>query len=453
MFGFEYDDICRTMDAETYAVAKYLEQSVSDPAPTYTPDPVMPPTRDSLKGEPAGQMARLYLALTQPTTRRPRHLVISNEYPTMKKIYAGGFVHRRVKGYLDTGLEVDVMAFGRGHVPAVSEYEDVRVLHGYVHELQTLLLMRNYDSVSVHFLNSQVWNTLLPFLQDLNVIVYIHGYEARGWVRTAERPLGIAPYKSQVHRTRFLQSFWKSVVGDAAARLQFVFVSEWARSMVEDDMKVTFPSDRVTVIPNYIDAQTFTPRRKHPDLRYKVLWARTAHTRTYGNDLAIQAIQYILERDCDKLFHFEIFGGGTYFSEFRAAFEGVDQVCIEERFLTHEELAQAHSRNGIFLVPTRLDTQGVSRDEAIMSGLVSATNEVCAIPEFVDSRIALLAGAEDGPGLGRLIWELSEDPARFVRMSAEGHLHAESKSGWGNTVAREIQLMRAAETEAKQAHG
>lgn len=35
-----------------------------------------------------------------------------------------------------------------------------------------------------------------------------------------------------------------------------------------------------------------------------------------------------------------------------------------------------------FWFPTRMDTQGVSRDEAMCSGLVPITNKVAAVPEF-----------------------------------------------------------------------
>ena len=50
-----------------------------------------------------------------------------------------------------------------------------------------------------------------------------------------------------------------------------------------------------------------------------------------------------------------------------------------------------HKKNGIFMVPTRLDSQGVSRDEAMSSGLVPITNNVAAIPEFVDDTCGMLA--------------------------------------------------------------
>jgi glycosyltransferase involved in cell wall biosynthesis len=41
-------------------------------------------------------------------------------------------------------------------------------------------------------------------------------------------------------------------------------------------------------------------------------------------------------------------------------------------------------------VPSRTDTQGVSRDEAMSSGLVPVTNAVAAIPEFVDDTVECL---------------------------------------------------------------
>lgn len=36
------------------------------------------------------------------------------------------------------------------------------------------------------------------------------------------------------------------------------------------------------------------------------------------------------------------------------------------------------------LIPTRADTQGVSEDEGMSCGVVPITNNIAAVPEFVD---------------------------------------------------------------------
>ena len=62
-------------------------------------------------------------------------------------------------------------------------------------------------------------------------------------------------------------------------------------------------------------------------------------------------------------------------------------------------------------------TLGVTRDEAMASGLVPVTNPVTAIPEFVDDRCAILAPGEDAEAMARGISLLYEHPERFAAMS------------------------------------
>ena len=64
-----------------------------------------------------------------------------------------------------------------------------------------------------------------------------------------------------------------------------------------------------------------------------------------------------------------------------------------------------------------MDTHGVSRDEAMSSGLVPVTNAVAAIPEFVDGSCGILADAEDADGMAKGIEKLFHEPALFTSMS------------------------------------
>src|SRR5690606_7139241 len=92
---------------------------------------------------------------------------------------------------------------------------------------------------------------------------------------------------------------------------------------------------------------------------------------------------------------FRIIGDGPLFDETVAPLMNFKNVKLEKRFLTQDEIAALHKEYGLFLTPTRMDTQGVSRDEAMSSGLVPLTNAVAAVPEFVDETCAILAPEED----------------------------------------------------------
>src|SRR5690606_878219 len=91
------------------------------------------------------------------------------------------------------------------------------------------------------------------------------------------------------------------------------------------------------------------------------------------------------------------------------------------------------------LVPTRGDTQGVARDEAMASGLVPVTNSVGAVPEFVDDGCAVLAPPEDAEAMAAGIVSLLADPMKFKRMSAAAAARARTQSGIDDVIAREIE--------------
>ena len=78
-----------------------------------------------------------------------------------------------------------------------------------------------------------------------------------------------------------------------------------------------------------------------------------------------------------------IIGDGPLFDDLIKPLKHFTNVKYQKTFLQHHQIAKIHKNYGIFLIPTRMDSQGVSRDEAMASGLVPITNNVAAIPEFV----------------------------------------------------------------------
>ena len=64
-----------------------------------------------------------------------------------------------------------------------------------------------------------------------------------------------------------------------------------------------------------------------------------------------------------------------------------------------------------------MDSQGVSRDEAMSSGLVPITTDITAIPEFVDSDSGILTPPEDYKSMAAGIIELYKNPNKFLEMS------------------------------------
>ena len=64
-----------------------------------------------------------------------------------------------------------------------------------------------------------------------------------------------------------------------------------------------------------------------------------------------------------------------------------------------------------------MDSQGVSRDEAMSSGLVPITTDITAIPEFVNHECGILTPPEDYKSISKGIIELYNNPEMFLQMS------------------------------------
>ena len=127
-------------------------------------------------------------------------------------------------------------------------------------------------------------------------------------------------------------------------------------------------------------------------------------------------------------------------------------VVIERRFLTQQEIARLHKDYGAFLCPSRMDTQGVSRDEAMASGLVPITNAVAAIPEFVSDQEGLLAPGEDSSALAQGIRRLAQDPQLFKRLSENAALRVRQQSGKRQVIEQELSLFVIATPKATLAN-
>lgn len=438
-------DIGRTYRAEELLTYLFMENQhlKGRIGQTFTSAPIAPPATSDLQAKMEYDVLRAYLRTTSATsqTGRPRHLVIANDYPKRGHEYGNGFIHQRVKKYQEYGSAVDVMAFGKRLSRGIYRYQGVDVLSGYVHELAGLLASKTYDSVSIHFMNSEMWNVVHSHFETTDFYVFIHGYEARRWIRQPYEHANIKSIQQSIDRTLILQSFWQHVSASDIGPKKFIFVSDFWRKAVSDDMEIVFPPNLQEVIHNVIDTKLFSYEPKPVDQRLRILWLRSASARNYGNDIAIECLKLLRQTHYWNDLDIRIIGDGKYFVEFEKEFERESNVTIERSYKTHEQISKLHKDYGIFLVPTRLDSQGVSRDEAMSSGLVPVTNSVAAVPEFTDEGCAILAPAEGAHEMAAGIIALIEDPERFLQMSKAASERVRAQSSEWLTVQREAQIM------------
>lgn len=223
--------------------------------------------------------------------------------------------------------------------------------------------------------------------------------------------------------------------------LHLVFVSNSFSKEVFEDIGYELLREQYSIIHNPIDTQKFKYIKKDVHQRKKILSIRPFASRQYANDLSVKAILELSKKPFFDELEFHIVGDGKLFDETIEPIKEFKNVTIERKFITQTEIAQLHKEYGLFLCPTRWDSQGVSRDEAMASGLIPITNAVAAIPEFIDSQSGILAPQEDYKKLTEGIEKLYYDEKLFLQMSESAHQHVMSRDK-DKVVIEELDVFR-----------
>jgi FkbM family methyltransferase len=369
------------------------------------------------------------------------YLVISNNYPEYGELYRNAFLHRRVCEYREQGLSVDVFRFKSDRPSGFYEFNNIDVTSGYREELHQALESGNYKKVLVHFLDEAMWEVLKYYVDRIQIIVWVHGADIHSWHRRQFNLTTQQQKERAIEASQQRLAFWKRLFSDPHPNLHYVFVSQYLFNEAIEDVGISLPESQYSIIHNYIDTDLFNYIPKEVEQRKKILSIRPYATRMYANDLTVEAILELAKKPYFSELTFHIIGDGVLFEETVSPLKQFDNVILEQRFLLQDEIADIHKDYGIFLCPTRWDSQGVSRDEAMSSGLVPITNNIAAIPEFVDETCSRLAPPEDALALAHAIEELYENENLFSELSAKAAKQVREKRGFQQTIAVEKNLI------------
>lgn len=370
-------------------------------------------------------------------------LVLSNQYPTPESLYRNMFVHKRVVSYRDVGKLCDVMRMNLQVEEAYREFEGINIVDGSMRMLASILDSGQIDTVCVHFLDELMWSVLKNYTDRVKICVWLHGAEIQPWWRREY----IYHTKGELERAKkqseARMSFWAGIFNqlNSYPKLHFIFVSQYFADEIFADNKITLEKERYTIIHNCIDTNLFQYVQKTPDQRKKLLSIRPYANEKYANDLTVKCIQELAKKDYFSELEIRIIGNGELFDRTLKPLQKYENIIIEKRFLRQDEIAAMHRQYGVFLTPTRMDAQGVSRDEAMSSGLVPVTNAVAAIPEFTDTDCAILAPGEDYKAMAEGIDSLYHDEEKFMKMSANAAKRVRNQSSSQYTIDKEIELI------------
>ena len=376
-----------------------------------------------------------------------RILVVTRSYPAHGDLYQYPFVHRRVLGYIAAGHDVAVFRPAQNDEPVSYEFEGVTWHSGNSALFRRFVESFSPEVIAAHGFDERMHEVLNAIDYTVPTRAWLYGSEIPGFFRAkalaiaspAERERALAAVEARRH-------FWQAFLDKPPENFRLVFISKSSVQLFREDIVDGLSDGDFAVIPIAIDTDLFRYRKKAPEDRFRILMIRPFDSWTYGNDLAVSAIARLSGSAAFDRLNFTIIGDGPLFDETLAPLPKVANVRVERRFLTQAQIAEQHGGYGIFLVPTRLDTQGVSRDEAMASGLVPVTNRVSAVPEFVDESCAGLAAPDDAEGLAAAIQEMIDSPELFLARSVAAAERVRRQSGHQHIIPTELALLADAAT-------
>lgn len=370
-------------------------------------------------------------------------LILTNAYPSEEHLYKNMFVHKRVKAYKEQGVLCDVMEFNKRVDQSYREFDGVSVVSGQEDMLRNILSKSTIETVCVHFLDANMWTVLKEFREKIRIVVWMHGADIQPWWRRTFNYQNKQEEEAAKSASKDREALWHEVFDSRAkSNIHFVFVSQTFANEIFEDYKISLDKNEYSIIHNCIDTDMFLYAPKDEEQRKKILAISPYASRKYANDLRVKCIMELSKKEFFDELEFCIYGDGVLFEETLKPLEKFKNIEIHRGFLRQDEIAQLHKQYGIFLVPTRWDSQGVSRDEAMASGMVIVTNAVAAVPEFADENCAILVSAEDSKGMADKIEELYKNPDLFLELSKNAHVRVEGQTSKQYTIDKEVELIK-----------
>lgn len=368
-----------------------------------------------------------------------RIFLLCRGYPSAAQLYNYPFLHRRVVQYQALGHRVQVFVLGAND--GQHRFGGVSVQTGDTAALKQALLRFAPDCIAAHALADDMWAALTATGTTLPVFGWLHGSEMLPHYQT-NFPDKTDPRRQAQKQTYLARMrFWRQLAQSWPANLKLVFVSANAAERAQSGLGMALPAGHWGVVHNPIDTNLFSYHPKPAAQRFKVLSIRPFNNWTYANDLTTAAIVKMASHKLFAQFAFRIIGDGALFESQLAPLASYANVHCERRFVPQAEISALHAENGVFLVPTRMDTQGVSRDEAMASGLVPVTNAVAAVPEFTAPDCACVLPAEDAAGMAEAILDMAANPALFQARSQNAAQRVRQQSAATRIIPQELELI------------
>lgn len=381
--------------------------------------------------------------LTEKCSADADVLVVCPDYPSTHNLYLCAFVESRVRAYISQGLKVQVAAIGERWYEQLYRFGEGSVYSGNYFGLKQLLSRKQYKVIVTHFVDVPLMQIYDGYITNEQMIFICHGPETSyKRLNNVCRPYFTAPLAHEDQnpefdeRDRYVQRYAQK------DNVEWVFVSDWFRTFSEACCGCTFKHSRV--INNLIDKKIFPYHKKTAEDRKKILILRKFdNISVHAIDESVFTILELSRRPFFKELTFEVYGDGIYWAELTAPLRQFDNVHIHRTFVPNAEISKIHEKNGILLIPSRHDSQGVSMGEGASSGLVTVGSAVTTIPLFMNQEVnRTCAEPENFTQLADIIERLYRNPDEYLEISERMSRETQARCCAEQTVNKEVALIR-----------
>lgn len=307
-----------------------------------------------------------------------------------------------------------------------------------------MLQNKKYDKILIHFFN-EYFSYILDFIDitDTKVYLYSHGADtmyrdfnkmtAKYFCQPSENTLKQEIYFRE--RDKILNKY------NNMPNVKWFFVTDWTRKHGEELNNIKYKN--YEIVPCLVDENTFRFQQKDAEMRKKIFIIRKFdNINTYSIDIDVRVILELSRRPFFKDLEFNIYGEGSEHNVLLAPIRKFSNVHIYNRFLSHDEIAEAHKQNGIALFATRYDSQAVSSCEAAMSGLVVVSSFNPGVIQEINPEYGTLCDTENYVEYADKIEELYKNPDLFIELSKKMHDFVYDKYCYQKTIQKELDIFK-----------
>ncbi|NIA69073.1 glycosyltransferase family 4 protein [Pelagibius litoralis] len=196
------------------------------------------------------------------------------------------------------------------------------------------------------------------------------------------------------------------------------------------------PSDRVSIVPNYVDTALFKPSPPSHDGRRRV--AFIGRLTAQKNPLLLIRALAGLEAELD------IVGQGELRAEIEAEAARCAVAVTFHGNLQHERLPEIINTAGLFVLPSHYEGHPKTLLEAMACGAAVVGTDVSGIREVIDDEKTGLLCRPEADALRSAIARLLDDAALRRRLGEGARAHIEAKMSLDRIVELELAAYQAA---------